>query len=319
MATFFVTVLVVVAVINYILVLSNLKSCTEDNPDKIWPRLLRLFLTIGVTLIAFTYCFVAYFLWLLPTFHKALSIDGLFHAVVFIYVWFNIVFNYFAVILTSPGKAYSLTQLEEEGYATENVSICKKCKRLKSLGTGHCSPCGYCVRLHSHHSYLLNNCIGLNNFSYYYLLLCFACFGEAFCIYELYRPFTVCVIGRGQIGLTLDQCSNIGGIASTFFLLVAGFLANFFTLLFHTLLLRVDKSQKEFLTEMKSSSSYFKYLMRFTTNIFRRRVNRHRLQHMISERKPAWKDIFLPSLNEPPIDLAAEDYIDYDTEAEYMI
>ena len=319
MATYLVVVLIMAAIINYILVLSNLKSCAKNDESGTWSRLLRLFLTIGVTLITFTYCCVAYYLWILPTFHKWLSVEGLCHALVFGYVWLNMVFNYFAVILTSPGRAYSLTQLEEEGYNTEIVDICKKCKRLKSLGTGHCIVCGYCVRLLSHHSYFLNNCVGLNNFSYYFLFLCYASLGHGFGVYELYRPFTICVLHRGDGGKATGHCTDLGDVTILFCLLIIGLLSTFSTLLFHAILLRVDKSQKEFFNDIKSSSSYCRYFVNFILSIFRRRLNRHRLQHLISERKPEWRDILLPSLNEPPIDLAAEDYIDYATEAEQMI
>ena len=319
MAAFFVFVLVVAAIINYILVVSNLKSCAENDGSGTWTRLLRLFLTIGVTLITFTYTCVAYYLWILPTFHRLLSVEGFCHALVFGYIWLNMVFNYFAVVLTSPGRAYSLAQLEEEGYNTETVNICKKCKRLKSLGTGHCFACGYCVRLLSHHSYFLNNCVGLNNFSYYYLFLCYASLGQGFGIYELYRPFAICVLHTGNGDKATGHCADLGDVAILISLLIIGLLSTFSTFVFHTVLLRVDKSQKELATEFKSSTSYCKYFVKFILSIFRRRLNRHRLQHMISERKPEWRDILLPALNEPPIDLAAEDYIDYTAEAEQMI
>ena len=319
MATFIVAVLVIAAIINYILVLSNLKSYAENERHRIWLRFLRLFLTIGVALAVFTYSFVAYLLWILPTFHQWLSIGGLCHAMVFGFIWLNMTFNYFAVILTSPGRAYSLTQLENEGYATENVNICKKCQRLKSHGTGHCSICGYCVRLLSHHSYFLNNCVGLNNFSYYFLFLCYACLAQGFGIYELFRPFTICVLRRGNGAGVVGHCSDMGDIAVLFLLTSIGLVLTCSSLLFHIILLRVDKSQKEFMTEIKSSPSFCRHLGGILLSICRRRVSRHRLQHLFSERKPDWKDILLPSLHEPPIDLAAEDYIDYDAEADHMV
>ena len=316
MAAFLIAVLVVAAVINYVLVSSHFKDYVKNEESKTWYRIIRLILTIGVTLMILTYCFMAYYLWILPTFHNLFTFEGLLHGVFFFYIWLNIVFNYFAVILTSPGRAYTLAQLQEEGYSNENVHICKKCNRLKSTGTVHCTACGYCVRLASHHSYLLNNCLGLNNYSYYYLLLCYSCLGQVYGIYELFRPVQSCVLHKT---ISTVHCEDPGDVLVKFLLLIAGLISTGSTLFFHSILLRVDKSQKEIITEIRSSSSYCKFLFKFLVNVFRRRLNRHRLQHLISERKPSWLDILLPSLNEPPIDLSAEDVVDYDTEAQHMI
>lgn len=318
MATYLIAVLVVAALINYSLALGHLAKYTADEHKKFWPNCLRLLLTVGVTLILFTYSCIAYFLWILPTFHRVFSLEGLFHALLFLYIWINIVFNYFAAVLTSPGKAYTINELEEEGYSTKEITICKKCNRLKNMGTGHCVVCGYCVRLISHHSYMLNNCIGLNNYSYYYLFLFYSCLGELYAIHELYRPFKICLLHSGNKE-ALTHCHDFGDIAVLFVLLMVALILTGSKLLAHSTLLCVDKSQTEFSSELKSSSSTCRFLSQFFFSIFRRRLSRHRLKHLISERKPQWRDILLPSLHEPPIDLAAEDYIDYEDEAQYMI
>lgn len=318
MATFLVAALILAAIINYMLALSHLKDDTAREGNKTWPKIIRLALTNGVTLMVFTYCFLVNYFWVLPTFHKWFSIEALFHAVIFFYIWLNVVFNYFAVVLTSPGKAYTVLELEEEGYSMDGTSICKRCNRLKMLGTGHCMRCGYCVRLISHHSHMLGNCIGLNNFSYFYLFLLYSCLGELYGISLMQGPFKSCVLRTGR-GLQNGHCADMGDVAVIMALLIIGLIFTGSKLLFHTMLLTVDKSQREIAHEFKSCSSKGKYIARFLIRICKRRLNRHRLQHLIRERKPNWRDILLPSLNEPPIDLAAEDYIDFEADAEHMI
>ncbi|EDO41058.1 predicted protein, partial [Nematostella vectensis] len=58
--------------------------------------------------------------------------------------------------------------------------FCSKCNRIRDNGTHHCSTCGTCVLLMSHHCPFTNNCIGLNNFLYFYLFQVYCTLGLVF-------------------------------------------------------------------------------------------------------------------------------------------
>ena len=319
MASVLVAVILLTAIFNYMFVMKQLRKAVPNAEKRWWYKIARAFSTIGVVLTLLTSFIVIYFLWLFPLYHEWLSLRGLLHAIFCAYLWINITFYYFAMWLQSPGKAFTIVELEEEGYSTCGINICKKCNRLKCLGTHHCDECEYCVRLMSHHSLIGNNCIGLTNFSYYYLFLVFSFLGEVYSMTQLYALFKTCFIDSYSKSVKLEDCDKIGDIPLLFVPHSATFILTTICLLFQTLLLIVDKSQKEFIAEFKDTSSCFGFVFSICLKVCKRRLNRHRLKHLIWERKPYWRDLFIPSLNEPPIDLSAEDLIDYEAESAHMI
>ncbi|XP_065057311.1 uncharacterized protein LOC135685329 [Rhopilema esculentum] len=315
MAIYIIVVLVTAAIINYILLVKSVKTTPKNKETASYKRAHAL-ITVGFVLSFITASFIVYFVWIFPTWFKILSFVGALHCCAFFYLWINIVFNYLTLVFTSPGKGYTLSELDEEGYSAKNRPICGKCRRLQCQGTFHCNQCAYCVRLFSHHSYLANNCVGLNNFSYFYLLLWYSLFGEIYGLWQLYGPFRACIL---HIEEQTSDCVALGDCPWLFLVLLLALVFTAKSLLFHTILLRMDVSQIDFLTELKTSSSLFSFAKYLCFKIFKRKLSRHRMKHLLFERKPQWKHIFLPSLNEPPIDLSAEDVIDYELEAGDMV
>lgn len=319
MASVLVAAILFAAIFNYIFVMKQLRKAIPNAEKRWWYKIARLFSTAGVVLTLLTSFIVIYCLWLFPLYYEWLSLQGLLHAMVCVYLWINVSFYYFAMWLKSPGKALTILELEEEGYSTNRMNICKKCKRVKFLGTHHCAKCDCCVRLMSHHSLIGNNCIGLTNFSYYYSFLLFSFLGEVYAVMQLYGPFKTCFVDRYSKSVELKECEKIGDIPLLFVPHSAAFILITIFLSFHTLLLIVDKSQKEFIAEFKDTSSCVRFAFSVCFKLCKRRLNRHRLKHLMWERKPYWRDLFVPSLNEPPIDLSAEDLIDYEVESAHMI
>ena len=117
-----------------------------------------------------------------------------------IYILFNILFNYWACVLTRPGYPGDHLQALEDLEAGQTSDghrryrFCRKCHVTKPERTHHCSVCNRCRRAHTspsparrtrahpplprrcvmkmdHHCPWVNNCVGFYNYRYFLLFL----------------------------------------------------------------------------------------------------------------------------------------------------
>eukprot|EP00928_Gymnodinium_smaydae_P028039 TRINITY_DN21499_c0_g1_i1.p1 TRINITY_DN21499_c0_g1~~TRINITY_DN21499_c0_g1_i1.p1 ORF type:complete len:411 (+),score=54.26 TRINITY_DN21499_c0_g1_i1:41-1234(+) len=93
----------------------------------------------------------------------------------------NLLYNYVMVMLVDPGlpslaSAGALPSsspslgLQDDG-DERRPRLCERCTRLKPARAHHCRVCGRCVLRMDHHCPWVNNCVGLKNYRYFYLLL----------------------------------------------------------------------------------------------------------------------------------------------------
>ena len=278
-----------------------------------------LIITVNLLLVS---SIIVYFVWIFPVCYKWLSIKACLSAILSCFLWINIVFNYFATMLTSPGKALTVEEIQYEGYSTKDLELCRKCQRLKFLGTSHCKVCCICVRLMSTHSQITNNCVGLNNYSYYYLFFLYSNLGELFMMFQLYKPAVFCYVYTAKSEGEIEKCRNTEELPLMFFIFAFSlvlFVLSSLWLAYLSMLLLVDMSSKELTAKYRNSSSVLGFGMAVCKRVWKRRYKRHRIQHLLWERKLYWINYLIPSFNEPPMDLSAEDVIDYDEESSQMI
>jgi palmitoyltransferase len=118
------------------------------------------------------------------------------------YFYVNIMFNYTACTLTSPGNPPDCRQVDfkcEEVIVvggklqrryTYRVDIvpgasyryCRACRNIKPPRAHHCSVIGACVLHYDHYCPWMFNCIGFHNYRYFYLFMLFIVVGCFFVV-----------------------------------------------------------------------------------------------------------------------------------------
>ena len=189
--------------------------------------------------------------------HPYSSLKGLLYILISCYIWINMVFNYLAAAIVSPGYPETRQNLERDP-PEELIDLglkpefCPKCDKLRVKGTHHCSTCDSCVMLMSHHCPFTNNCIGRDNYVYFYLFLLYCWIGLVWSAFCSYSPFMACMMQSAD-HLELYPasrsrlCVDLGDYAVMFLVVVLMLLFVVFVFLFHTLLLVTDMVMIDFL------------------------------------------------------------------------
>ena len=190
------------------------------------------------------------------------------HSIFAIYLWINLVFNYLAAAVSKPGRSPKKEEILSDLNGNEisssissnidnsisQLSFCEKCDRLSTYGIQHCNKCGTCFRMLCHHSYIVNNCIGLTNYVYYFLFLIYGFVGLLYSLYMLYGPFHACYIHNHAFskvsleypGLSEQVCHELGELPLLFITVATAFTLHSSLFLFHCLLLAADLSYNTF-------------------------------------------------------------------------
>lgn len=142
---------------------------------------------VGPVLVAlawslFFMMFYIYFVHILPFAGiSAFSPQGIFTTSVGLWLYLNLLYNYYKAITTHPGRPpptmhvpanmEMLMKMEQRNIASGKVKgwskYCKKCVFVKPERSHHCQICGYCVLKMDHHCPWINNCVGHYNYRYF--------------------------------------------------------------------------------------------------------------------------------------------------------
>ncbi|KAK2570846.1 Palmitoyltransferase ZDHHC15B [Acropora cervicornis] len=228
-----------------------------------------------------------------------LSLKSICYTFIASYLWLNMVFNYLAAMIVSPGYPETRQELEEDtDIHLDSLKFCSKCSRVRDRGTHHCSSCSTCVLLMSHHCPFTNNCVGLNNFAYFFLFLMQCSFGLVFAAYSTYQPFLSCMMYYKSALYTADVCKELGDYAVMFLVVTFVLLFMFIMLSFHTFLLIVDISMIDFLKLCQKLT--FK---EWVKDVFIERGLQKKkvlLRKLLLFRREKWWKFLVPAFNEIP-------------------
>jgi len=116
--------------------------------------------------------------------------------VVGLWILFNLIFNYYHCVTTSPGYTNKSESSSSENNAlmqdggdiesqTDNTTVtnmCKKCQAPKPARAHHCHVCKRCVLAMDHHCPWMANCVGFYNYRYFFLFLHYMFWGCFFIV-----------------------------------------------------------------------------------------------------------------------------------------
>jgi len=128
-----------------------------------------------VIFLTFTAVFIAYWIGL-PYYLEHKNIYLVYFLILLgHYLLINVVFHFFAALLTHPG-----TQPGDTTSLKQVAAVCKKCILPKPPRTHHCSVCNCCILKMDHHCPWLNNCVGHHNHRYFFLYMVWMVVGCSF-------------------------------------------------------------------------------------------------------------------------------------------
>lgn len=301
-----------VGLIQGVFIISSLQTLFPRGSRKTW--LYRLLKGLQITPVLFIFASAIWFFFLkslpIEVDNPYSSFKGVGYIVIACYLWLNMVFNYLAAMIVSPGYPETRQELEEDtDIHLESLKFCTKCTRVRDKGTHHCSSCNSCVMSMSHHCPFTNNCVGLNNYAHFYLFLVYSFLGLLFAAYCTYAPFVVCMLDypSDSPSYKVGICGELGDYAVMF--LVVSFLFTFILMMccFHTFLLIVDMSMIDFLKTCQNLTCK----EWFTNILLGRCLQRKKLlfrKLLLYRRENLWK-FLIPGFNEIPELLPPDDFL----------
>lgn len=139
----------------------------QDNHTKLFMDILGpvlILFAFGLIVLA---CYEYYFI-ILPQISSISWFLSLVLAFWFLFIVFNLVFNYILCIVISPGHTYYIP----------DVPSCAKCGVSKPMRAHHCQICDKCVLKMDHHCPWINSCVGFRNHRYFVLFLTYCWAGS---------------------------------------------------------------------------------------------------------------------------------------------
>lgn len=199
-----------------------------------------LFLLLGsLASVAFLYYYLGLYLPLSVP-QPFTTVRGWAHIVLATWILINMVFNYLFAVFLSPGK-------KEEGEQSSQIST-------QTSPSIRCKQCDCEVLYMDHHCPFTGNCVGLENYRYFILLLIYAIAGLSYAMWMTYPYFKSCHLPTflwffkfterriRPDQTTRDICKMLEGHSLITVPVGLGIIALFCLLVWQTLMLLADTS-----------------------------------------------------------------------------
>ena len=231
--------------------------------------------------------------------HPFSSISGLLHLTFALWIWINLVVNYFMAVFIHPGTAWE----NEERPSDDEQSIGIPTNGMVwNLARHHyCSVCRDRVAYMDHHCPFTGNCVGLKNYSYYLLSLLYGALGLGYALWMSFSYFNQCVliniwwiIGLAEVKRP-DVCTEVGLHANVTVAIIGGFYVLMNMSIIQILMLLADLSSYDILKNITKLSVF-----RLAWHRMRGRKYKEpgsRLNVMLLQQRPSILWFLIPRMN----------------------
>lgn len=176
---------------------------------------------------------------------------GIVHVAFALWIWINLVFNYFMAVFVNPGTG-SNQVLEKSKNGVDGECLTDGMK-WETPCFHYCSVCQQNITYMDHHCPFTGNCTGLMNYSYFFLFLIYGALGLGYALWMSFSVFKLCVLGKiwwvlGFADLEQhDVCKEVGPHAYIFLAVLGGFYVTLNMTILQVLLLIADLSSYDIL------------------------------------------------------------------------
>eukprot|EP01029_Cantina_marsupialis_P008464 TRINITY_DN2004_c0_g1_i1.p1 TRINITY_DN2004_c0_g1~~TRINITY_DN2004_c0_g1_i1.p1 ORF type:complete len:315 (+),score=71.22 TRINITY_DN2004_c0_g1_i1:153-1097(+) len=164
-----------------------------------------------------------------------------FLALLTLFLLYNVGFNYFKCVFTSPTSPADSDKKEEVTRNQARSRFCYDCEFIRPQRARHCGICHRCVLKHDHHCPWVANCIGFGNYRYFFCFILYLFFGSWIGAYlthfapkKQHRDDDTTVIFASAL------CVMIGFAASVYFF-------------WHSFLISTNQTSVEFMKNIRTS------------------------------------------------------------------
>lgn len=232
-----------------------------------------------------------------------------FHCLFAYWVWINAVTNYMYIIFSRPGifrpahsdttttratTLCSVKQSEAQGCETTQAggnSDVLPVNQEQDSSKYHCKTCQASIPYRDHHCPFTGNCIGLSNYSYFYLWLFYSTLGLGYSVTVFFVYFGECFFLAWKDHVQSDEmrrvCANLEPYGETVLPAIGALVTATLVLLFHTFLLLADVTTYDLLKHWKT--------IRIDLTKFRRKNSRYRVLLLNQRTHLLW--FLLPAKN----------------------
>ena len=116
--------------------------------------------------------------------HNLWTSRGFAHMAVALTLWINTVYNYACACLVPPGSVAA-----DPDHAGET---CRHCHAPRRPHAFHCKECRACMAYMDHHCPFTRNCVGRDNYAYFFLFLLHVSLGLAYSAWLTYPLLRLC-------------------------------------------------------------------------------------------------------------------------------
>lgn len=178
----------------------KLKRFTSQAASSLLVVLMNTFFLTGIGLHVFVFIFLAQDI-------PLTTLKVLCHCVFAYWVWVNMVVNYWLAVLIDPGRCNAATAREKSNEQESHPKEAQtdgggKKEELLKVSHGlswevkhshYCKTCKKVTLYMDHHCPFTSSCIGLHNYSYFFLGLLYATVGQCYSIVTNFSYFGECV------------------------------------------------------------------------------------------------------------------------------